>query len=220
MRKIVVNTFLTLDGVMQAPGGPEEDPTEGFSLGGWSVNHWDDSMGEAMGRLMGKPFDLLLGRKTYEIFAAYWPFATDAPGADVLNAARKYVATTTLESADWNNSTVLRGDVVPQIAALKEEEGPEIQVHGSSNLIQTLLANDLVDEIHLMIYPVVLGSGKRLFGNGTIPASFHARDVSTSGTGVLMVTYDKAGDVSVGSFEFDQPTELELQRREKLRSEA
>jgi dihydrofolate reductase len=219
MRKLVLNTFLTLDGVMQAPGGPEEDPTGGFSLGGWSVNYWDDSMGEVMGQLMSKPFDLLLGRKTYEIFAAYWPFATDVPGADVLNAARKYVATTTLESADWNNSTVLRGDIVPQIAALKEEDGPEIQVHGSSNLIQTLLANDMVDEIHVMIYPVVVGGGKRLFGDGTIPASFSVRDVSTSGTGVVMATYEKAGDFSVGSFELDQPTDLELQRREKLQSE-
>jgi dihydrofolate reductase len=220
MRKLVVNTFLTLDGVMQAPGGPEEDPTGGFSLGGWSVSYWDDSMGEVMGRLMGKPFDLLLGRKTYEIFAAHWPFVTDEPGADALNAARKYVATTTLESADWNNSTVLRGDVVPQIAALKEEDGPEIQVHGSSNLIQTLLANDLVDEIHVMIFPVVVGGGKRLFGDGTIPASFSVRDVSTSDTGVVMATYDKAGEVSVGSFALDQPTDLELQRREKLRSES
>jgi dihydrofolate reductase len=149
-----------------------------------------------------------------------WPFATDEPGADELNAARKYVATTTLESADWNNSTVLRGDVVPQIAALKEEDGPEIQVHGSSNLIQTLLANDLVDEIHVMTFPVVVGGGKRLFGDGTILASFRVRDVSTSGTGVVMATYDKAGEVSVGSFALDQPTDLELQQREQWRPES
>jgi dihydrofolate reductase len=168
---------------------------------------------------MGKPFDLLLGRKTYEIFAAHWPFATDEPGADVLNAARKYVATTTLESAGWNNSTVLHGDVVPQIAALKEKDGPEIQVHGSSNLIQTLLANDLVDELNLMTFPVVVGGGKRLFGDGTIPASFTVRDVSTSGTGVVMATYERAGDVAVGSFALTEPTDLERKRRERLTAE-
>ncbi|MBD0292479.1 MAG: dihydrofolate reductase family protein [Jiangellaceae bacterium] len=218
MRKLVVSTFMTLDGVMQAPGGPEEDPTGGFTLGGWSVPYWEDSMSQVMARLMGKPFELLLGRKTYEIFAAYWPFS-DEPGAAELNAARKYVATTTLESADWNNTSVLRGDVVPQIAALKEQDGPEIQVHGSSNLIQTLLRNDLVDEFWVMIFPVVVGSGKRLFGDGTVPASFTVRDASTSSTGVLMSTYERAGDISVGSFESAEPTEQELKRRQRLRAE-
>jgi dihydrofolate reductase len=218
MRKLVVNTFLTLDGVMQAPGGPEEDPTGGFTLGGWSVNHWDDSMGEVMARSMTRPFDLLLGRKTYEIFAAHWPF-TEEPGADVLNAARKYVATTTLESADWNNTTVLNGEVVSQIAALKEQDGPEIQVHGSSDLIQTLLANDLVDEFRLMIFPVVVGGGKRLFGEGTIPSTFTVRDASTSSTGVVMATYERAGDVQPGSFARDEPTDLEVERRERLKAD-
>jgi dihydrofolate reductase len=216
MRNLVVLTFLTLDGVMQAPGGPEEDPAGGFTLGGWSVNYWDDSMGEVMGRSMTEPFDLLLGRKTYEIFAAHWPFATE-PGADELNAARKYVATTTLESADWNNSTILDGDVVAQIAALKEQDGPEIQVHGSSNLIQTLLANDLVDEFRLMIFPVVVGGGKRLFGDGTIPSAFTVHDASTATTGVIMATYRRAGEVETGSFALDEPTDLEVERREQSR---
>jgi dihydrofolate reductase len=216
MRKLVVSTFLTLDGVMQAPGGPEEDPTGGFTLGGWSVNYWDDAMAEVMtGWMDNTPFDLLLGRKTYEIFAAHWPF-TDEPGADVLNAARKYVATTTLQSADWNNTTVFTGDVVPQIAALKDQDGPEIQVHGSSNLIQTLLANNLVDEFRLMIFPVVVGGGKRLFGEGTIPSSFTVRDSSTSGTGVVIATYERAGEVETGSFAFEDPTDLEQQRRGQL----
>jgi dihydrofolate reductase len=218
MRKLVVNTFLTLDGIMQAPGGPEEDPTGGFTLGGWSVNHWDESMGEVMARSMSRPFELLLGRKTYEIFAAYWPFSEE-PGADVLNAARKYVATTTLESADWNNTTVLTDDVVSQIAALKEQGGPEIQVHGSSDLIQTLLANDLVDEFRLMIFPVVVGGGKRLFGEGTIPSTFTVRDASTSSTGVVMATYERAGDVQPGSFALDEPTDLEVERRERLEAD-
>jgi dihydrofolate reductase len=218
MRKLVVGTFLTLDGVMQAPGDPEEDPTGGFTLGGWSVNHWDDQMGEVMGRWMNPPFDLLLGRKTYEIFAAHWPYS-DEPGAEDLNEARKYVATTTLKSADWNNTTILDGDVVEQIAALKEQDGPEIQVSGSSNLIQTLLANDLVDVLRLMIFPIVVGGGKRLFGDGTVPSLFTVRDSSTSTTGVVMAAYERAGDVEPGSFALEEPTELERQRREKLKSE-
>lgn len=204
---------------MQAPGGPEEDPSGGFALGGWSVNYWDDAMGQAMAESMGTPFDLLLGRKTYEIFAAHWPYATDDPGADVLNNARKYVATTTLDTAEWSNSSLLTGDIVPQIAALKEQDGPEIQVHGSSNLIQTLLRDDLVDEFRLMIFPVVVGMGKRLFGEGTIPAGFTARKVTTSTTGVVMATYDRAGDVEIGSFALDQPTDLELERRRRNRDD-
>ncbi len=218
MRKLVVLTFLTLDGVMQAPGGPEEDPVGGFTLGGWSVNHWDGSMEEVMSRRMAPPFDLLLGRKTYEIFAGYWPFATE-PGADDLNTARKYVATRTLTSADWENSTILDGDVGQQVAELKQQDGPEIQVHGSSDLIQTLLANDLVDEFRLMIFPVVVGKGKRLFGDGTVPRSFSVRDSSTSGTGVVMATYERAGEVETGSFADEDPTNLERERREQLEAE-
>jgi len=218
MRKLVVNTFLTLDGVMQAPGGPEEDPTGGFTLGGWSMNHWDDAMGEVMGRSMGKQFDLLLGRKTYEIFAAHWPYSTEE-GADQLNEARKYVATTTLKSADWNNSTILDGDVVTQIAELKEQDGPEIQVHGSSDLIQTLLANGLVDEFRLMIFPIVIGKGKRLFGDGTVPSTFAVSDSSTSSTGVVMATYEPVGDVEPGSAALEEPTDQELKRREQLKAE-
>jgi dihydrofolate reductase len=218
MRTLAVLTFVTLDGVMQAPGGPEEDPAGGFAYGGWSTRHFDDTVGEVMGRSMSRPFDLLLGRKTYEIFAAHWPFVTE-PGADVLNAARKYVVTTTLTSADWNNSTVLNGDVVQQIRALKEQDGPEIQVHGSGNLIQTLLANDLVDEFRLMIFPIVVGKGKRLFADGTLPRTFTVRDTSTSGSGVMIATYERAGEVETGSFALEEPTDLEVQRRERLKAE-
>jgi dihydrofolate reductase len=218
MRKLVVNTFLTLDGVMQAPGGPEEDPTSGFTLGGWSVNYWDDVMGKVMDERMGRPFDLLLGRRTYEIFAAHWPFS-DEPVADTLNSARKYVASRTLDKTEWNNSTLLGGEVAQEVAALKQQDGPEIQVHGSSELIQTLLRHDLVDEFRLMIFPLVVGGGKRLFGEGTVPAGFTVRDATTSTTGVLIATYERAGDVQTGSFALANPTELEVERRRRLESE-
>lgn len=203
MRHIVVSTFVTLDGVMQAPGGPEEDPSGGFAHGGWSAGYWDDVIGQAMGESMGKPFDLLLGRKTYEIFAAYWPNATAEEGADALNNARKYVVSTTLERAEWQNSVLIRPgerDVPDQIRRLKEQEGPEIQVHGSSQLIQTLIKHDLVDRYFLKIFPVVLGTGKRLFGEGTAPAGLRLVDSKSSRTGVVIATYERAGEISYGSF--------------------
>jgi dihydrofolate reductase len=200
MRELIVSTFLTLDGVMQAPGGPEEDPGGGFKHGGWSVNYWDDLMGQKMGEFMGKPFDLLLGRKTYEIFAAHWPHVTDDPAADVLNSATKYVASTTLDKADWSNSYLIEGDVAEQVAILKSDSGPEIQVHGSGQLIQTLMKHDLVDRYSLWIFPVLLGEGKCLFSEGTIPAGLKLRGATTSTTGVVMATYEPAGDIDYGSF--------------------
>ena len=215
MRKLAVNTFLTLDGVMQAPGAPEEDPTGGFTHGGWSFNYWDDLMGQVMGEAFGRPFDLLLGRKTYEIFAAHWPHATD-PGADVLNSATKYVASRTLAAVEWQNSNLLEGDVAEAIARLKESDGPEIQVHGSANLIQTLLEHDLVDEYRLWIFPVVLGTGKRLFADGAIPSGLKLVDSKTSTTGVLIATYERGGDIEYGSFALEEPTEAERERRERL----
>jgi dihydrofolate reductase len=216
MRKIVVNTFLTLDGVMQAPGGPEEDPTGGFKHGGWSANYWDDFMGEQMGQVMGKPFDLLLGRKTYEIFAAHWPHITDDPAADALNSAKKYVASTTLDEATWSNSTLISGDVPKALADLKTETGPEIQVHGSSDLLQTLIEHDLVDEYRLWVFPLVLGEGKRLFGGGTVPAGLKLVDSKTSSTGVVISTYERAGEVEYGSFALEEPTDAEVERRRRL----
>lgn len=216
MRKLVVSTFLTLDGVMQAPGGPEEDPTGGFHHGGWSAGYWDDVMGQQMGEAMSRPFDLLLGRKTYEIFAAHWPRATDTPGADALNSAAKYVASRTLDKLEWSNSTLIEGDVAEQVARLKEEAGPEIQVHGSWNLIQTLLEHDLVDEYRLLIFPVVLGSGKRIFADGAIPAGLRLVDSKTSTTGVLIATYERAGEIEYGSFALEDPTEAEVERRKRL----
>jgi dihydrofolate reductase len=216
VRNIVVSTFLSLDGVMQAPGGPEEDPTGGFTHGGWSVNYWDDLMLQRMAESMGKPFDLLLGRKTYEIFAAHWPYATDDPLADALNRATKYVVSTTLDKAEWSNSTVIRGDVPAQIARLKEQTGPEIQVHGSGQLIQTLMKHDLVDEYRLLVFPVLLGSGKRLFADGTIPAGLRLVDTRTSTTGVIVATYERAGELATGSFALEEPTEAEVERRRRL----
>ncbi|HEX6074100.1 MAG TPA: dihydrofolate reductase family protein [Micromonosporaceae bacterium] len=218
MRKLSINTFVTLDGVMQAPGGPQEDPTGGFRYGGWSVNFWDEAMGEVMGESMSVPFDLLLGRRTYEIFAAHWPY-TDEPGADALNSARKYVASSTLESADWNNSVLLSGDVPMRVAELKQQDGPEIQVHGSSNLIQTLLRHSLVDEFRIWTFPVVVGPGKRLFGEGTMPSSFTLSASSTSSTGVVTAIYQPSGDINIGSFALDEPTEQEVERRRRLAEE-
>ena len=203
MRKLTVNTFSTLDGVMQAPGGPEEDPTGGFEHGGWSAGYWDESMGEWMGEFMGKPFDLLLGRKTYEIFAAHWPHQRDEPGAEQLNSATKYVASRTLDSVEWENSQLLEGDAAEAVARLKEQDGPETQVHGSSDLIQTLLEHGLVDELRVWIFPVVLGTGKRLFGDGAVPAGLELVDSRTASTGVVFLTYAPAGEIKYGSFARD-----------------
>ncbi len=219
MRNLVVSTFMTLDGVMQAPGGPEEDPTGGFTHGGWSVNYWDESMGAVMTEYLARPFDLLLGRRTYEIFAAHWPHASDDP-ADALNSARKYVASRTLRAVEWNNSTLLEGDVAQAVADLKAQDGPEIQVHGSGDLIQTLLAHDLVDEFKIWTFPVVVGSGKRLFGRGAVPAALELVEAKTSTTGVVMAAYRPAGEMPIGSFASDNPTDEEIERRRRLAAEA
>lgn len=218
MRKLVVNTFSTLDGVMQAPGGPPEDPSGGFSYGGWSVNYWDDSMNQLMGEAMSQPSEILLGRKTYEIFAAHWPYSTE-PGADQLNAAKKYVASRTLDKVDWNNSTLIKGDVVEGIKQLKAQDGPELMVHGSSNLIQTLLRHDLIDEYRIWIFPVVIGKGKRLFDQGTIPSGLKLKSINHSDSGVIMAFYEPAGGINIGTFELESPSVAEIERRKKLASE-
>jgi dihydrofolate reductase len=200
LRKLIANTFVTLDGVMQAPGGPEEDPADGFAHGGWSVNHWDEDMNRVMGEVMGHPFDLLLGRKTYEIFAGYWPNAGDVPGAKELNDATKYVASRTLDRVDWQNSVLIEGDVPEGVAAIKQQDGPEIQIHGSGNLIQTLLKHSLIDEFHTHTFPVVVGSGKRLFEQGTLPGALKLVESSVSKSGVVTATYVPAGELVTGSF--------------------
>ncbi len=204
MRKLAVLTFVTLDGVMQAPGGPDEDRSGGFSRGGWVAGYWDDFLGSVMGEQMKGPFDLLLGRKTYELFAAYWPH-TEQPGAKELNNAKKYVVSTTLKKLDWANSAHVSGDVPHEIRKLKDQSGPELQVHGSSKLIQTLLKNDLIDEFRLKIFPITLGAGKRLFAEGTMPAEFKLTDTKTSPKGVIVATYKRGGEVKTGSFAPQQP---------------
>jgi dihydrofolate reductase len=216
MRKISVNTFLTLDGVMQAPGGPEEDPSGGFELGGWSVNYWDEEMGRIMGEVMGTPFDLILGRKTYEIFAAHWPHSTDEQAAKPLNEAKKHVASRTLKSLEWTNSVLIEGDVAEGVAALKQQDGRELQVHGSGNLIQTLLRHNLIDMFRIWTFPLVVGKGKRLFEEGAVPAGLKLVDSKVSSTGVVIGTYEPAGEIATGSFALEEPTEAELQRRRNL----
>ncbi|MGI0014107.1 MAG: dihydrofolate reductase family protein [Nitrososphaera sp.] len=217
MRKIITLSFMTLDGVMQAPGGPEEDPTGGFKHGGWVAGYWSDFLEGVMVEQMAESFDLLLGRKTFEIFAAHWPYVKgDDPFAGRLNSAKKYVVSTTLRKLDWKNSTLIKGNVVQEIKKLKEQDGPELQVHGSSDFIQTLLKHDLIDEFRLKIFPITLGTGKRLFGEGTIPAGFKLVDSKTSTTGVIIATYERAGKVKTGSFALEAPTETELARRKRL----
>ena len=200
MRKLVVSAFTTLDGVVQAPGGPGEDEDAGFPYGGWTVPYFDGHLGEVMGAFMGGPFDLLLGRKTYDIFAAYWPNASEEAGAKPLNDATKYVASRGRPSLAWQRSVLLEGDVAAGVAALKGQDGPELQVHGSGNLLQTLHRHALVDEWQLITFPVVLGQGKRLFADGTVPAALRLVSSSVSGSGVVVTRYVPAGDVVTGDF--------------------
>ncbi len=203
MRKLIVSTFLTLDGVMQAPGGPGEDDSGGFAHGGWSVNYWDDLMSQVMGEVMSAPFDLVLGRRTYDIFAAHWPNASEEEGAKPLNDATKHVASRGNPTLSWQNSLLIQGDVAGGVAALKQGDGPELQVHGSANLIQTLLRHNLIDQYHLLIFPVVIGSGKRLFADGTIPNGLKLVDSKVSSTGVMIGRYEPAGELVTGSFALD-----------------
>jgi len=203
MRKLIVSTFLTLDGVMQAPGGPREDDSGGFACGGWSVTYFDEQVGHFMGEAMSSPFDLVLGRKTYSIFAGYWPHAPEEAGGKPLNDATKYVASRSRPALEWSNSVLIEGDAAEGIAALKKGDGPELQVHGSGDLIQTLLRHGLVDEYRLLIFPVVVGSGKRLFSEGTIPSGLKLVEGKVSPSGVLMGTYEPAGEVVTGSFALD-----------------
>lgn len=198
MRKIIVLSFITLDGIMQAPGGPKEDTSGSFKYGGWTVPYFDDFLGKVMGEQMSRPFELLLGRKTFGIFASYWPQHEDRwPG---INDAAKYVVSNTLDKHEWKNSVFIKGDVVEEIKKLKAQDGPELQVYGSGNLIQTLLKNDLIDEFWLKIFPIMLGGGKRLFAGGTIPAAFKLTGSQISPSGVIVANYERAGEVKTGSF--------------------
>jgi dihydrofolate reductase len=197
MRKILVLTFITLDGVMQGPGGPSEDTSGGFRYGGWTVPYFDEALGQVMTDQMSKPFDLLLGRKTFELFASYWP---DHPeeGAGI-NKATKYVASNTLTRHEWKTTVILKGNLAEEIRKLKQQDGPDLQVHGSSNLLQMLLAEDLIDELWLKIFPVTLGPGKRLFEKGTIPAAYTLVETKSTPSGVIIANFKRAGEVKTGS---------------------
>jgi len=218
MRRVLVGAFVSLDGVMQAPGGPEEDPTGGFRFGGWTFHHWDEVMGKAMGESFARPFDLLLGRKTYEIFAAHWPFTEDEPAA-LFNGVTKYVATSSAEPLAWQNSVRLEGDVPQAVARLKQGDGADLLTQGSSVLVKSLLAAGLVDELFLLVFPVVLARGKKLIGENAEPGEWQLTDSRISTTGVIISRYVPKGPVHTGSFALGQPTEAEIARREKMKTE-
>ncbi|WP_172123147.1 MULTISPECIES: dihydrofolate reductase family protein [unclassified Devosia] len=220
MRKLIVGAFASLDGVMQAPGGPSEDPTGGFQYGGWGVPYFDEAVGQFMDAGFAEPYDLLLGRKTYEIFAAHWPhMPADDPIATAFNKVTKYVATRSDQEFGWINTTPLRGEVVEPLRRLKAEDGPHLLTQGSTVLVQTLLAHDLVDQLRLLSFPVLLGPGKRLFGHGTKPRALKLVSNSVSASGVSMSVYERAGEVSTGSFALAEPTAAEQARQERMARE-
>lgn len=197
MRKIIVLEHISMDGVIQAPGGPEEDTSGGFAYGGWIGSFSDDLLDTALSKQMNSPFDLLLGRTTFEIWEPYWPRHTDIwPGA---STATKYVASNTRTSSEWQPSVFLSGDIAQKVAELKQQPGPDLHVWGSGNLLQTLIQQDLVDTFWLMIYPLTLGAGKRLFAGGAIPAAFHVTDGIVTPSGVLVVNYERAGAITTRS---------------------
>ena len=200
MRRLIVSTFMSLDGVMQAPGGPGEDDSGGFEHGGWSVNHWDERMGEVMTEATSKPFAMVLGRRTYDIMAAHWPHASEEAGGPTFNNATKYVASRGRPNLEWSNSVLIEGDAAEGLAALKREDGPELQVHGSATLIQSLLRSNVIDEYRVWLFPVLLGTGKRLFGEGTQPSTLQLTNTTISSTGVIIATYEPAGDLVPGTF--------------------
>jgi dihydrofolate reductase len=218
MRRIVVASFTSLDGVMQAPGGPQEDRTGGFTLGGWTAPHFDQALGASLGEIFGRPFDLLLGRKTYDIFAAHWPSVTDPndPIAAVFNRVTKYVASRSSPKLNWQNSRLLGRDSVAALRTLKGEDGPDLLVQGSSDLLQTLWRERLVDELSVLIFPLVLGTGKRLFGDGAAPAGLKLLKSRSFPTGVVVANYQPDGAVKTGDFQLAEPTEAELARRRNL----
>jgi dihydrofolate reductase len=197
MRKVIVLEHISIDGVIQAPGGPEEDTSGGFAYGGWAGPYSDEVLGMALRKQMNSPFDLLLGRKTFDIWAAYWPkHADEWPGA---STATKYVASNTLTSSEWQPSVFLNGDIAEKVAKIKQEPGPDLHVWGSGNLLQTLIKHDLVDVFWLMVYPITLGGGKRLFADGTIPAAFKVTESIVGSNGVIVVNYERAGAITTGS---------------------
>jgi len=217
MRRLIVSAFASLDGIVQAPGGPDEDTTGGFAFGGWTFNYWDEGMDVSAAGLDGKDRELVLGRRTYEIFEAYWPYQPkNHPIAKTLNAARKHVASRTLTTLRWNNSTLLKGDVVSAISALKAQPGLDLQVIGSGNLIQTLQSASLIDEYNVLTFPLVLGRGKRLFSDAVKPSALRLVRSQVSTTDVVMSTYVPGGEMKAGTFANEKPSQEELARRKKM----
>lgn len=217
MRRVIASAFVSLDGIMQAPGGPEEDPTGGFTLGGWMAGYAGDDMDIGAAGFDGRGRELLLGRRTYEIFEAYWPYQpADHPIAKTLNAAKKHVASRTLTALHWHNASLLQGDAVSAIGALKAQAGPDLQLIGSGNLIQSLQAAALIDEYNLWTFPLVLGRGKRLFEEAARPAALRLVRTRVSASGVVMSTYVPDGNIKPGSFASAEPSERELARRNKM----
>jgi dihydrofolate reductase len=218
MRKIIGGVFQSLDGVMQSPGGPPEDPTGGFDLGGWSTSFWDEKMGAAMGGLFGGPFDLLLGRKTYEIFAGHWPFVPESdPIGPAFTKAAKYVLTRGDERLEWKNSHRLK--TIDAVRTVKATDGPDLLIQGSTTLYPPLLAAGLIDRLFVMTFPAVLGKGKRLFGAGTPAEALKLVKHDVSSTGVMIATYEPAGKIPLGSFMITDPSAPELARRERMARE-
>ena len=218
MRKIVVGAFVSLDGIMQAPGGPDEDPIGGFKHGGWAAPYFDKSMEEAVGEMFSRPFDLLLGRKTYDIFAAYWPYVDpDDSIGPLFDRINKYVATRNPNlKLSWQNSHALGPDAVSAVRTLKNEEGPDLLTQGSTDFLKTLLASDLVDEINIFFFPLLLGKGKKLFGDAAFPTALELVSSKVTGSGVTINKYARGGEIVTGSIGSDQPTEAELERRRNL----
>jgi dihydrofolate reductase len=217
MRRIIDAAFVSLDGVMQAPGGPQEDPTGGFAFGGWTAPHFDEALGASIGEIFGRPFDLLLGRKTYDIFAAHWPYAdSNDPIAGTFNNVTKYVASRAKPDLTWRNSQWLGEDAVASLKRLKSEDGPDLLVQGSSDFLQTLWKNRLIDEFSVLIFPLVLGKGKRLFGDGAAPAGLKLVKTKSYPTGVIVANYAPDGEVKTGDFQLAEPSEAELARRRTL----
>ena len=218
MRKVIVGAFVSMDGVMQAPGGPQEDPAGGFKYGGWLVPYFDESLGVQVGEIFSRPFDLLLGRKTYDIFAAHWPHVgPEEPLGALFDQIEKYVATRNAHfEPDWQNSQVLGVDVVSAVRKLKAQEGPDLLTQGSCDFLQTLHAHDLVDEMYIMIFPLVLGMGKKLFAEGAAPMAFELMSSKVSDSGVIVNHYVRSGDVRTGSFASETPSPAELERRKNL----
>ncbi len=218
MRKVIASAFVSLDGVMQAPGGPAEDPTGGFRFGGWTAPYFDESLGGVMGEMFSRPFALLLGRKTYDIFAAHWPYAgQDDPIGKLFGDMTKYVATRNRDlKLDWRNSVSIGPDPVAEVKRLKAEDGPDLLTQGSSDFLQTLFADDLVDELTVLVFPVILGAGKRLFQGQAAPHALTLTSSLVSTSGVMVGKYARGGEVKIGDFQHASPSEAELERRRRL----